>query len=95
MAKRSTNVIRLASRGQAARDPITLERATAVCPNSATAAYIARHFALEPVDYAAVREAHEEAIGRMSNAFGDTLNEKASAMHFQRKRRAGSTMELS
>jgi hypothetical protein len=84
MAKRPTNTTRLASRSQAARDPITLERATALCPNSAIAANIARHFALEPVDYAAVREAHEEAIGRMANAFGETLGEKATAMHFQR-----------
>jgi hypothetical protein len=63
-----------------ARDAITLGRVTTVCPNSAIAASIARRFALEPVDYAAVREAHDEAIGRMANAFGATLGERATAI---------------
>ena len=36
------------------------------------------------MDYVAVREAHEEAIGTMANAFGERLGEKAKAMHFQR-----------
>jgi hypothetical protein len=31
-----------------------------------------------------VREAHEEAIGRVANAFGETLRKKATAIHFQR-----------
>jgi hypothetical protein len=84
MAKRPTNTIRTTSRSPMARDAITLERATAFCPNEGVAASIARRFALEPVDYAAVREIHEEAIGRMANAFGDTLGERATAMHFQR-----------
>jgi hypothetical protein len=81
MAKRPTNTTR---RSPMARDAITLERATAFCPNEAVAASIARRFALEPVDYAAVREIHEEAIGRMAHAFGETLGERATAMHFQR-----------
>ena len=81
MAKRPTNTTR---RSPMARDAITLERATAFCPNEAVAAGIARRFALEPVDYAAVREIHEEAIGRMANAFAETLGERATAMHFQR-----------
>jgi hypothetical protein len=63
-----------------ARDAFTLRRATTACPNSAIAASIARRFALQPVDYAAVREIHEEAIGRMANAFGDTLGERATAI---------------
>jgi hypothetical protein len=67
-----------------ARDAITLGRATTICPNSAIAASIARRFAVEQVDYAAAREIHEEAIGRMANVFGDTLGERATAMHFQR-----------
>jgi hypothetical protein len=32
------------------------------------------------VDYVAVREANEEAIGIMANAFGETLGEKAKTM---------------
>ena len=62
-----------------ARDAITLERATAFCPNEAVAAGIARRFALEPVDYAAMREAQDEAIGHMVNAFGETLGERVTA----------------
>ena len=84
MAKRPTSTTPSTSRAQTARNPITLELAAAVCPTEAIAASIARNFALEPIDYAAVREAHEEAIGTMANAFGETLGEKARAMHFQR-----------
>jgi ribosomal protein L17 len=83
MAKRPTDSTR-SSRTQTARQPITLELATSVCPNEQIAANIARHFALEPVDYHAVREAHEEAVGNMAKAFDTTLNDKATAMHFQR-----------
>jgi len=83
MANRPTNT-RSASRKPANRDAITFERATAVCPNERIAANLARNFGLDPVDYHAVREAHEEALGRMANAFGKTLGEKATAMHFQR-----------
>jgi hypothetical protein len=54
------------------------------CPTEAIAASIARHYALGPIDCAAVREAHEEAIGTMANAFGETLGEKARAMRFER-----------
>jgi len=53
------------------------------CPTEAIAAGIARHYGLGPVDYVAVREAHEEAIGIMANVFGETIGEKAKAMHFQ------------
>jgi len=83
MANRPTNT-RSTSRKPANRDAITFERATAVCPNERIAANLARNFGLDPVDYHVVREAHEEAIGRMANAFGKTLGEKATAMHFQR-----------
>jgi hypothetical protein len=67
-----------------ARDVITLGRVTAVCANEAVAASIACHFALEPVDYAALHEAHDEPIGHKAYAFGETLGERAAAMHFQR-----------
>ena len=83
MAKRPTETPRL-RRTQTGRPPITLELAASVCPDAQIAANIARHFALELVDYDAVREAHEEAVGNMAKAFDTTLNEKATAMHFQR-----------
>jgi hypothetical protein len=49
----------------------------------AIAAGIARYYGLGPVDYVAVREAHEEALGIMANAFGETLGEKAKTMPIQ------------
>jgi hypothetical protein len=58
------------------------DRVPAGCPTEAIAASIARNFALGPIDYAAVREAHEEAVGTMANVFGETLGEKA--MSFER-----------
>ena len=84
MAKRPTSTNPSTSRAQTARNPITLELAAAVCPTEAIAASIARHYGLGPADSVAAREAHEEAIGIMANAFGETLGEKAKAMHFQR-----------
>jgi hypothetical protein len=83
MAKHPTDSTR-PSRTQTSRRPITLELAATVCPNAQIAANIARHFALDTVDYDAVREAHEEAVGNMAKAFDGTLNDKATAMHFQR-----------
>ena len=67
MAKHPTDSTR-PSRTQTARRPITLELAATVCPNAQIAANIARHFALDTVDYDAVREAHEEAVGNMAKA---------------------------
>ena len=55
MAKHPTDSTR-PSRTQTARRPITLELAATVCPNAQIAANIARHFALDTVDYDAVRE---------------------------------------
>lgn len=83
MAEHPTDSTR-PSRTQTARRPITLELAATVCPNAQIAANIARHFALDTVDYDAVREAHEEAVDNMAKAFDGTLNDKATAMHFPR-----------
>ena len=84
MAKRPTNTTRPANRSQSTRDPITLARAVAVCPNSQIAAKLERHFGLDPVDADAVFKAHQEALSRMADVFNGILGEKATAMHFQR-----------
>ena len=64
--------------------PATFERAAMVCPNEQVAASIARHFGLDPVDYAGIREATEEMIGTHAKLLADTVNEKAMAIHLQR-----------
>jgi hypothetical protein len=63
--------------GYRSRDRVPADSATEV-----NATGIARHYGLAPVDYVAVREAHEEAIGTMANAFGGTIGEQTKAMHF-------------
>jgi hypothetical protein len=80
--KRPTNGSR--NRNAEAREPITLERAIAVCPDAQIAENISRRFALDPVDYEAVRDAHRRALGQMADSFGKSLGEKGAAMHFQR-----------
>lgn len=69
---------------QPARPPVTLERAILLCPNAQIAANVARSFALDLPDYDTIREAHERMIRQTFNAFDTALNEKATAMHFQR-----------
>jgi hypothetical protein len=82
MAKRPTDTSR--SRSSETRDPITLERANAVCPDGQIAGNIARGFALDPVDYEGVSDVHRQALMQMAASFGKSLGEKGAAMHFQR-----------
>ena len=62
----------------------TFEAAAAQCPHEGLANNIARTFALDLVDYPAIREATEEHVVRLSNALVDDLNERAIQMHLQR-----------
>ncbi len=64
--------------------PVTFTLAASVCPNEQVAAAIANRFALNSVDYAALREATEEMIGSHARLLPDTVNEKAMAIHLQR-----------
>ena len=68
---------------QQSRRP-TLEEAAAKCPHEGLANNLARTFALDPVDYHAIREATEENVVRLSNTLVDDLNERAIQMHLQR-----------
>jgi hypothetical protein len=68
----------------ASRQPITFELVQAHAPQAALAENLSRTFAIDPVDYAAIREAHEEHIVRCANALVDDLNEKAMQIHLQR-----------
>lgn len=66
------------------RQPITFELVQAHAPHAALAENLSRTFAIDLVDYAAIREAHEEHIVRCANALVDDLNDKAMQIHLQR-----------
>ena len=72
------------SRGSEQRQTFTLELATRLCPHEALATNLAETFAIDSVDYAAIREATEEHVVRSANALVDNLNEKAMQIHLQR-----------
>ena len=73
---------------QPVRQSITLEMAIARAPHAALAANLSRTFGLEEPDYQAIREIHEECIGRAANALKEPLdvqtNPKAMQIHLQR-----------
>ena len=66
------------------REPITFERAIMVCPSLEQAERIARSFGLDTVAYDDLREVTRSTLVRQAEAFSETLNEKALAMHLQR-----------
>jgi hypothetical protein len=71
-------------RPQPSKPPVTLERAMLLCPDAQIAANVSRSFGLDLPDYEAIRDAHAHSMRQMFNAFGMALNERATAMHFQR-----------
>jgi hypothetical protein len=66
------------------RQAITLELVQAHAPHAGLAENLSRAFAIDPVDYAAVREGTEENVVRSANELTDNLNEKAMEIHLQR-----------
>ncbi len=85
MATRHSNKLVASTRStQTSQAAVTFTLAASVCPNEQVAAAIANRFALNPVDYAALREAAEEMIGSHARLLADTVNEKAMAIHLQR-----------
>ena len=74
----------LKSRPQPTRQAITIEAVAARAPHASLAENLSRTFGLEPVDFAAIREATEEHIVCASNTLCDNLNEKALQIHLQR-----------
>jgi hypothetical protein len=77
----SPNPIR---RATTPRRSVTLEVVVNLCPHESLASNLSTTFGLEPVDFAAIREATEEHVVRSANALVDNLNEKAMQIHLQR-----------
>lgn len=69
---------------QATRRAVTLELAVDICPNEQIAEKVASHFGLAPVDYETIRQAHEDLVVKSAAVFDGALNERATALHFQR-----------
>jgi len=69
---------------KSASPAITIERARLLCPNFRIVENISAALGLSVPDFKGIREAHELALCRMSNSFGEELNERASQMQFQR-----------
>src|SRR5262249_47470047 len=74
----------MAQHSQTTRRPPTLELAAALAPNAAIADKIANSFGFDSVDYDHIREESTLAVQAMADSFGGALNDKATAMHFQR-----------
>jgi hypothetical protein len=69
---------------QPVRQAITLELVRRLAPHDSLAANLARTFAIDDVDYHAIRENTEELIVRLANEVRDNLSDKALAIHLQR-----------
>ena len=66
------------------RTPVTFETAVQLCPHQGVAENVAQAFGLIVPEYEAIRAQHSIAVKRMAEAFEGSLNDKATAMHFQR-----------
>ena len=55
-----------------------------LCPHQGVAENVAQAFGLIVPEYDAIRTEHTTAVKRMAEAFEGSLNDKATAMHFQR-----------
>jgi hypothetical protein len=73
-----------ATRKSPVRQAITFELVQAHAPHAGLAENLSRTFGIDPVDYAAIREATEENIGLSAKALQPTLNDKAMEIHLQR-----------
>ena len=83
-AKNNRNTASSPARTSQVRQTITFELVTRLAPNAAVADKIATRFALEPVDYHAIREATEEQVGRSAQALQSNVSETAMRIHLQR-----------
>ena len=66
------------------RPALTFDMAVQLCPHQGMAEKVAETFGLIVPEYDAIREEHARALRSMWTAFGESLNEKATEMHFQR-----------
>ncbi len=69
---------------QAPRQVITFETAQRLCPTEGQINRIVQVYGLDAVDYHAIREASEQAIGTVARAMTSYMNETAMRMHLQR-----------
>jgi hypothetical protein len=83
-AKNAKNTASTSPRASQVRQAITLELVTQLSPSAAVADRIATRFALEPVDYHAIRETTEEQVGRSAQALNGHVNDTAMKIHMQR-----------
>ena len=82
-SKSSRNETKFARR-PSDRPTITLELVAAHAPTAMQADKIAAAFGLDPVDYAAICEAVEEAVARAAQALQPVLHDSALKIHLQR-----------
>ena len=68
----------------ASRPTLTFAMAVQLCPHEGAANAVAQAFGLIVPEYEEIREQHEKALRQMWLSFDEALNEKATAMHFQR-----------
>lgn len=66
------------------RTPPTFEMAVQLCPHQGIAESVAQAFGLIVPEYEQIKLAHARGLKAMWLSFEETLNEKATAMHFQR-----------
>ena len=66
------------------RQALTFEMALQLCPHEGVAENVAAAFGLIVPEYDAIRAEHASALKRMAEAFENSLNDKATEMHFQR-----------
>jgi hypothetical protein len=83
-AKNAQNSAATTTRPSQVRQAITLELVTRLAPSAIVADKIATRFALEMVDYHAIREATEEQVGRSAQALNGHVSETAMKIHLQR-----------
>lgn len=66
------------------RTPPTFEMAVQLCPHQGIAENVAEAFGLVVPEYEQIKAEHKRALKVMWLSFEESLNEKATAMHFQR-----------
>jgi len=85
MAQNSkTSTRQTATSKSASRPAYTLERANMLCPTATLALTLETRFALEAVDFHAIRETTEEMLVKIAAVVTPNMNEQALTIHMQR-----------
>jgi hypothetical protein len=67
-----------------ARPAISFQAAKLLCPDDQTAEKVSGSFGLLLPEYETIRDTHEQLLRKAWLSFDEALNDKATAMHFQR-----------